>query len=106
MYEPWRRFSKFAAGSLFASDKTRRTNSANLLHVATKRTRRFASCVAYVVACMTWGAENTLLRRADIIPAHLFGPGHASLKYGLEIDGAIAPSKSYQAHVITNEINR
>jgi len=43
-----------------------------------------------------------------MIPAHLFGPGHASLKYGLgiDIDGAIAPSPSYQAQVITNEINR
>lgn len=55
---------------------------------------------------MTGGAKDALLRRDDIVPAHLFGPGHCSLTYGLEIDGAVGPSHTFRDQVITNEINR
>ena len=55
---------------------------------------------------MTGGAKDTLMRRDDLLPAYLFGPGHGSLTYSLEIDGAVGRSHGYQERVITNEINR
>lgn len=55
---------------------------------------------------MTGGVRDTLLRRADILPAHLFGPGHGSLTYGVEIDGAVGRAHGYKDQVITDEINR
>lgn len=51
-------------------------------------------------------AKGTLLRWGDLVPAHLFGPGHGSLTYGLEIDGAVGRSHGFPEQVITNEINR
>ncbi|CAM9580526.1 unnamed protein product [Pylaiella littoralis] len=55
---------------------------------------------------MTGGAKNTLIRRDDTMPVHLFGPGHCSVTYGFEIDGALGPSHAYRNQVIANEINR
>lgn len=57
-------------------------------------------------AHMTGGAKSTLIRRASIVPAHLFGPEHSSLKYGRESDRYNGQSCAYEDKVITNEINR
>lgn len=58
------------------------------------------------MAHMTGGVNKALLHRDDIVPAHIFGPGHCSLTYGLEIDPAVGPSQAYKDQVIKNEINR
>ena len=55
---------------------------------------------------MTGGAKGTLMRRDDLLPAYLFGPGHASLSHGVETDGPVGRSHGYHGQVITNEINR
>ncbi|CAM9966823.1 unnamed protein product [Ectocarpus sp. 12 AP-2014] len=50
--------------------------------------------------------KGALLRRPDVLPAYLYGPGHYSLTYGLELDDTSGTPCRYQGQVLKNEINR
>lgn len=91
--DPKKLAASFCAAFLRVDDP--RTNTSPLLLRAERDAAR-----------MTGGAKDTLIRRNDLLPAYLFGPGHGSLTYGLEIDGAVGRSHGFQEQVITNEIIR
>ncbi|CAB1099266.1 unnamed protein product [Ectocarpus sp. CCAP 1310/34] len=50
--------------------------------------------------------KGSILRRPDVLPAYLYGPGHNSLTYGLELDDASGTPCRYQDQILKNEINR